>query len=305
MIVAKSSIDLIGKTPMQVLSKITGDQCAPIFAKLEYESPGSSVKDRIALFMIQSALNKGLLQPGGTVIEATAGNTGIGLAIVCASMGFQFVCIMPQKFSMEKQKVVEFLGGKVYRTTTDYGMPGALEFAYQLETEIENSWVVNQFSNQCNPQCHYQTTGPEIWEQTEGRVTHIAVGAGTGGSFTGIARFLKEQNPNIKAYVVEPQGSVIGGGEKGDHWVEGIGNSFIPETLDMELSDGVITIQDADSKAMIKELGLKEQLLVGGSSGANVCAALQLARTLDRDQLVVTLIPDRLERYISKGILDL
>ena len=305
MLVAKSPIDLIGKTPIQVLSRLTGDKCAPIFAKLETETPGSSVKDRIALYMIRTAIKDGLIEPGGTVIEATAGNTGVGLAIVCASMGFNFICIMPEKFSMEKQKVVEFLGGQVFRTPTDLGMPGALEFAYDLESKIENSWVVNQFSNQANPQCHYETTGPEIWEQTEGRVTHIAIGAGTGGSFSGIARFLKEKNPQIKAYVVEPNGSVIGGGEKGDHWVEGIGNSFIPETLNMELSDGVITIQDQDSKAMVKELSLKEQLLVGGSAGANVCAALQLARSLSPDHLVVTLICDRLERYISKGILDL
>ena len=303
--VANSSIELIGETPIQILHKLTGTQCAQIWAKLEFNSPGSSVKDRIALFMLKEALSAGLIGPGGTVIEATAGNTGVGLAVVCASMGYDFICIMPAKFSIEKQKVVEFLGGKVLRTPTEEAMQGALDLAYQIQSEKENSWVVNQFQNLSNPQCHYESTGPEIWEQTEGRVTHIAIGAGTGGSFTGITRYLKEKNPQLKAYVVEPEGSVIGGGEKGDHWVEGIGNSFIPGTLDMELSDGVITVSDEDSKKIIKELAAKEQLLVGGSSGANVFAALLLARDLDPSKIVVTLIPDRLERYISKGILDL
>jgi len=303
--VVNNGIELIGHTPIQILNQLSQEGSAKVWAKLEFQGPGSSVKDRIALHMIREAEKNGLLKPQGTVIEATAGNTGIGLAIVAAAMDYKFICIMPAKFSIEKQKVMEFLGGEVIRTPTDDGMKGALAKAYEIQAETPGAWVVNQFENQANPECHYQTTGKEIWEQTQGRVTHLAVGAGTGGSFTGISRFLKEKNPAVKTYVVEPQGSVIGGGEQGDHWVEGIGNSFIPETLDMSLSDGVLTISDADSKAMVKKLALKEQLLVGGSSGANVCAALKIARDLGPDDIVVTLIPDRLERYISKGILDL
>jgi cysteine synthase A len=303
--VVQSGIELIGETPIQILNQLSGEDTAKVWAKLELQGPGSSIKDRIALHMIRDAENKGLLLPQGTVIEATAGNTGIGLSIVAAAMNYEFICIMPEKFSIEKQKVMEFLGGKVIRTPTEDGIKGALAKAYEVQAGIPGAWVVNQFENQANPECHYQTTGKEIWEQTQGRVTHIAIGAGTGGSFTGISRFLKEKNPRVKAYVVEPVGSVIGGGEKGEHWVEGIGNSFIPDTLDMSLADGVLTISDEDSKAMVKKLALQEQLLVGGSSGANVSAALEIAKDLGPEKIVVTLIPDRLERYISKGILDL
>lgn len=303
--VAEQSIDLIGETPIQKLHRIANKDHAQIWAKLEIVGPGSSIKDRIGLFMIREAESKEKIKPGGTIIEATAGNTGVGLAIVAAALGYKFLCIMPAKFSMEKQKVIEFLGGTVMRTPTEDGMLGAIAKAHEMQANIENSLVMAQFDNQANPQCHYETTGPEIWEQTEGKVTHVVFGAGSGGTVTGVSRFLKEKNPAIKAYIVEPKGSTLGGGEKGEYWVEGIGNTFVPGTLDMSLIDGIFTVDCLDSKAMVKELALKEQLLVGGSSGANVHAARTLANTLAPDQLVVTMICDRLERYISKGILDI
>lgn len=303
--IAKTSLDLIGHTPIQVLSHISPKGGAQVWAKLEITGPGSSIKDRIGIFMLEAAEKRGQILPGGTIIEATAGNTGVGLAVACAAKGYRFLCIMPAKFSMEKQRIIEFLGGEVLRTPTEDGMKGAIAKAHELQAEIENSMVMGQFSNQDNPDCHYQTTGPEIWEQTEGKVTHVCFGTGSGGTLTGVAKFLKEKNPDIKAYLVEPYGSTLGGGELADYWVEGIGNSFVPDTLDIEGVDGIFTVPCSKSKAMVKELALKEQILAGGSSGANVQAAFELASTLGPDDLVVTMICDRLERYISKGILEI
>ncbi len=303
--IAKTSLDLIGHTPIQVLSRVSPKGGAQIWAKLEITGPGSSIKDRIGIFMLEAAEKRGQVLPGGTIIEATAGNTGVGLAVACAAKGYRFLCIMPSRFSMEKQRIIEFLGGKVLRTPTEDGMKGAIAKAHELQAEIENSMVMGQFSNQDNPDCHYQTTGPEIWEQTEGKVTHVCFGTGSGGTLTGVAKFLKEKNPGIKAYLVEPYGSTLGGGELADYWVEGIGNSFLPDNLDIEGVDGIFTIPCSKSKVMVKELALKEQILAGGSSGANVQAAFELASTLGPDDLVVTMICDRLERYISKGILEI
>ncbi|PCJ21075.1 MAG: cysteine synthase [Candidatus Cloacimonadota bacterium] len=303
--VYQNSSECIGKTPIQVLNNMSPKGGAKVWAKFEYNTPGSSVKDRIAAFMLEKAIERGDIKEGGTVIEATAGNTGIALAIVTAGLGYKFICLMPDRFSMEKQKTIEFLGGTVIRTPSDIGMKGAIDKAHEINRATPNSWVANQFTNPDNPLSHYQSTGPEIYEQTKGKVTAFLAGAGTGGTFSGVAKFLKEKNPNVKTYVVEPEGSTIGGGEEGPHWVEGIGNNYIPDTLDMNLSDGVYTISDEDIKNTIKELSLKEQILGGGSCGANVFAAIELAKTLGPDDIVVTILPDRLERYISKGILDI
>ena len=302
--VAQRSIDLIGNTPVQVLNNIREDSEGQVWGKLEYLGPGSSIKDRIAKYMVEKAEDSGELRPGFTIIEATAGNTGVGLALVAAAKGYDFICIMPQKFSKEKQQLIEFMGGKVLRTPTEDGMKGAIAKAIQIREELGKAWIANQFSNSDNPLCHYQTTGREIWEQTEGRVTHIALGAGTGGTFSGVSRFLKEKNPNVKCYVVEPQGSILGGGEYKEYWVEGIGNSFLPDTLDMSLADGVLSIPCDESKAMVRTLAEKEQILAGGSTGANVVAAKQLARQGGPESLVVTVICDRMERYMSKGIME-
>ena len=302
--VVHKSIDLIGSTPVQVLNGIREEFEGQVWGKLEYLGPGSSIKDRIAKFMVEKAQESGELRPGFTIIEATAGNTGVGLALVSAAMGYNFICIMPQKFSMEKQQLVEFMGGTVLRTPTEDGMKGAIAKAEQVKSEIGTAWIASQFSNLNNPLCHYETTGKEIWEQTEGKVTHIALGAGTGGTFSGVSRYLKERNPAVKCYVVEPEGSILGGGEYHEYWVEGIGNSFFPETLDLDLADGVISIPCSESKAMVKTLAKKEQILAGGSTGANVVAAKRLAKEGGPNSVVVTVICDRMERYISRGIME-
>ncbi|MCJ8345395.1 cysteine synthase family protein, partial [bacterium] len=210
--VVQNSSEFIGNTPIQVLNKMSPKGGAKVWAKLEYDTPGSSVKDRIASFMIHKAIERGDLKSGGTVIEATAGNTGVGLAVVTAALGYKFICIMPAKFSMEKQKTIEFLGGIVLRTPTEDGMKGAIVKAFEVQKSTPNSWVADQFVNKDNPICHYLTTGPEIYQQTKGKITAFLAGAGTGGTFSGVAKFLIEKNPKIKTFVVEPKGSVIGGG---------------------------------------------------------------------------------------------
>lgn len=303
--VAKTSMELIGSTPIQILSRLSPRGGAQIWAKLEIMGPGSSIKDRTGFFMLEAAERRGQIVPGGTILEATAGNTGIGLAIACAAKGYRFICIMPARFSVEKQRIIELLGGEVLRTPIKDGMKGAMVKAHELQAGMKNSMVMGQFINPDNSDCHYRTTGPEIWEQTEGRVTHICFGTGSGGTLSGVAKFLKEKNPDIKAYLVEPSGSILGGGEPAEYWIEGIGNSFVPDTLNFEIVEDVFTIPCSRSRKMVRELALKEQILAGGSSGANVQAAVELASTLGPGDLVVTMICDRLERYISKGILEI
>lgn len=302
--ICQNSLEMIGHTPIQVLNKLHHKK-PEIWAKMEYLSPGSSVKDRLAAYLVQDAIKNHKIQPGGTFIEATAGNTGIGLAVACAAAGYKFICVMPQKYSLEKQQIIEFLGSTVVRTPQADGMQGAMQKASELEQEIPNSLALRQYESPINAECHYHCTGPEIWEQTAGKITHFITGAGTGGTFTGVARFLKEKNPNIKTYIVEGEGSILGGGQPGPHWVEGIGSDFWPEALDMSLSDGVFTVTDLEARRMVQRLALEEQILSGGSGGAHVHAALQLAERCRETDLIVTLICDRLERYISKGILEM
>jgi O-acetylserine dependent cystathionine beta-synthase len=303
--IASSSLELVGQTPIQILNRMSPQGKASIWAKMEIFSPGSCVKDRIGVWMVQDAIQKGKIKPGGTFIEATAGNTGVGVALAASALEYKFICVMPETYSQEKQQLVEMLGGIVVRTPLKLGMKGSMQKALELEKEIPNSLVTRQYENPANPECHYKTTGPEIWEQTNGKITHFVTGVGSGGTFTGISRFLKEKNPQIKTYMVEPQGSILGGGEAGPHWkcCEGIGSDFFPEILDTSLSDGVITVEDEDIKRTVQELALKEQILAGGSSAAHVFAAQKIARELPEDALVVTMICDRMERYISKGIL--
>jgi cystathionine beta-synthase (O-acetyl-L-serine) len=297
-----SVIDLIGNTPMIELRRLTGEADARVFAKLENLNPGGSVKDRIGLALIRSAELSGRLQPGGTIIEPTAGNTGIGLALAGRQLGYHVILVVPEKFSIEKQELMRAVGGEVVLTPADDGMKGAIARAYQLSDEIPNSFVPQQFANAANSQVHYETTGPEIWEQMDGRVDAFVTGSGTGGTFTGVARYLKEKNPQLHAVVVEPQGSVLQGGEAGPHEVEGIGASFIPEVLDMGLIDEFITVRDEPAFAMVATLAREEGVLGGSSAGANVEAAVQVARKLGRGRNVVTIIPDSAERYLSKGI---
>ena len=301
--VVDNILDLVGHTPMLRLAHIPRASDAAIFAKLEFLNPGMSVKDRIGVGMIARAERAGLLSKGGTIIEPTAGNTGIGLALAGVRMGYRVILVVPENFSVEKREVMKALGGEVVLTSAEGGMTAAIEKAESLAREIPNAYVPQQFRNPFNADSHYETTGPEIFDQMEGRIDAFVTGAGTGGTFTGVARYLRERIPGLYCAIVEPQGSVIGGRQKaGKHEVEGIGSSFIPPVLDMSLANEVITIPDEPAFRMVARLAAEEGLLGGSSAGANVAAALQVAERLGPGKRVVTIIPDAAERYMSKGI---
>jgi len=288
---------------MLLLSNITGPHDAYIYFKLEFLNPGFSLKDRIGVGMIERAARDGHLKPGGTIIEPTAGNTGVGLALAGTRLGYRVILCVPENFSIEKREVMKALGGEVVLTPKAAGMKGAIAKAQELASTIDGAYVPQQFANPYNTESHYATTGPEIYEQMDGRVDAWLAGAGTGGTFTGVAKYLRERLPNVQCYVVEPQGSILKGGEAGPHEVEGIGaSSFIPPVLDMSLATDVITVDDDPAFAMVKRLAAEEGVLGASSAGANVHAALQVARRLGKGKRVVTLIPDASERYMSKGI---
>jgi cysteine synthase A len=295
-------IDLIGCTPMLRLTHLPAAGDADIFVKLEFYNPGLSVKDRIGVGMIERAARDGLLMPGGTIIEPTAGNTGVGLALAGVRMGYRVILCVPENFSVEKREIMRALGGEVVLTPADTGIRGAIDKAEELARSIPNSYVPQQFRNPYNSESHYETTAPEIFEQMDGRIDGFVAGSGSGGTFTGVARYLRERLPAIYCAIVEPQGSVLAGGEPGPHEVEGIGSSFIPPVLDMSLANEVITIPDEPAYAIVARLAAEEGVLGGSSAGANVAAALQVARRLGRGKRVVTIIPDAAERYMSKGI---
>jgi len=300
---AESILDLIGNTPMLRLHRIPGPDDADIFVKLEMLNPGFSVKDRIGVGMIARAERDGHLKPGGTIIEPTAGNTGVGLALAGVQKGYRVILCVPENFSIEKREVMKALGGEVILTPKDLGMKAAIAKAQELAAEIPGAYVPQQFANPYNTESHYETTGPEIWEQMEGRIDAWVAGAGTGGTFTGVARYIRERNPGVQCYIVEPQGSILKGGEAGPHEVEGIGaSSFIPPVLDMSLATDVIRVDDDPAFDMVARLAAEEGVLGASSAGANVAAALEVARRLGRGKRVVTLIPDASERYMSKGI---
>jgi cysteine synthase len=300
--VVDSVVELIGSTPMVRLRKVVAEGAAEIWVKLETFSPGFSVKDRAALGMIERAERDGTLHPGDTIVEATAGNTGVGLALVGVQRGYKVVFFVPERFSKEKIMLMESFGAEVHRTPNEDGMEGAISRAKQLVAEKEHCWFAAQFSNPGNPAIHHDTTGREIWEQTEGRVDAFVCGAGTGGTFSGVARYLKEQNRGILAVVCDPQNSVYSGQTAGSHDVEGIGSSFIPEIFDRALCDETLIVSDLEAFAMVKRLAVEEGVLGGSSSGANVWGAIEIAKRLGKGKLVVTLIPDSAERYLSKDI---
>ena len=295
---------LVGDTPMLQLKKLVPSGSADIFVKLEYLNPGGSVKDRAAIGLIERAEREGKLRPGGTIVEATAGNTGIGLALIGVNRGYKVRMFVPEKFSEEKVLIMRALGAEVIRTPEDEGMQGAIQRANELVANDASAFMTAQFENSANPDFHYQTTAREIFEQMDGRIDAVCVGSGTAGTFTGIARFLKERLPQVYTAAVETQGSVLGGGQPGPHKVEGIGASFIPKNFDRSVCDEIMMVTDDQAFDMVKQLAAREGVLGGSSSGANVFAALRVAKKLGAGKRVVTLIPDSAERYLSKKIFE-
>jgi cysteine synthase A len=302
--VAGDITELMGQTPMLRLSRIVQPHGAEVYAKLEFLNPGGSVKDRAALGMILDAERQGKLKPGCTIVEATAGNTGVGLALVGVNRGYRVVLFVPEGYAEEKCILMRGFGATVVRTPEAEGMSGAIRQARALAAEGPSTFAALQFENQANPQFHHDTTAAEIWEQMEGQVDAWVAGVGTGGTFSGVARFLKEQNPHILTVAVETQGSVLQGGEPGPHKVEGIGASFIPQTFDREVTDEIVMVNDQDAFAMVRKLAAEEGLLGGSSSGAIVHAALGVAARLGPGKRVVTVVPDSAERYLSKKIFE-
>ena len=300
--VASDITQLVGHTPMLQLGRVVPSESAAVFAKLEFLNPGGSIKDRAALGMILDAEAKGLLHSGSTIIEATAGNTGVGLALIGVNRGYKVLLFVPEGFAEEKCILMRGFGAEVVRTPEDEGMGGAIRRARDAAGSIPGAFVALQFENQSNPDFHYDTTAAEIWEQMEGRVDGFVAGVGTGGTFSGIARFLKERNPAVITVAVETQGSVLQGGAVGKHKVEGIGVSFIPETFHREFCDRIVAVADVDAFAMVKRLAAEEGLLGGSSAGAIVYAAAQLADELGPGKRIALIIPDSAERYLSKNI---
>ena len=303
-LIAENITELVGETPMLHLRRLVPDGAGDVYAKLEYLSPGGSIKDRAAIGMIQRAEAEGKLRPGGTIVEATAGNTGIGLALIGVNSGYRVVVCVPERFSEEKVKIMRALGAQVIRTPDAEGMKGAIKRAREIAADIHGSFVALQFENPANPDFHYNTTAQEIFDQMEGRIDAVVIGIGTGGTFTGVARFMKEHLPKVYCVAVETQGSVLQGNPPGEHKVEGIGVSFIPKTFDASVADEIIMVSDADAFDIVAQLARKEGILGGSSAGANVFAALQVARKFGRGKRVVTVIPDLAERYMSKNIFE-
>jgi cysteine synthase A len=302
--IAGDITELVGHTPMLRLSRLAPEPCAAVFAKLEFLNPGGSIKDRAALGMILDAEARGLLHPGSTIIEATAGNTGVGLALIGVNRGYTVKLFVPEGFAEEKCILMRGFGAEVVRTPEDEGMAGAIRQARAAGAAIEGSFIALQFQNQANPQFHHDTTAHEIWEQMEGRVDGFVAGVGTGGTFSGIARFLKEQNPAVVCVAVETEGSILQGGAPGKHKVEGIGVHFVPETFHRGVCDRVAMVTDVDAFAMVKRLAAEEGLVAGSSSGAAVWAAVDLAREFGPGKRIATIIPDSAERYLSKRIFE-
>jgi cysteine synthase len=302
--VADDITDLVGGTPMLRLKRLVPAGSADVFAKLEYLNPGGSVKDRAAIGIIRRAEQEGKLTPGGTIVEATAGNTGIGLALIGVNRGYKVRLFVPEKFSEEKVTIMRALGAEVERTPDEEGMKGAIRRAKELVASLKGAFMAGQFENQANPEYHYETTAPEMFEQMDGKVDAVVLGCGTCGTFSGVARYMKEHVPGVLAVAVETQGSILGGGKQGPHKVEGIGVSFIPQTFDASVCDEVIAVNDENAFGTVKRLAALEGVLAGSSGGAAVFAALEIAKRLGAGKRVATIIPDSAERYLSKKIFE-
>ena len=297
-----SALDLVGNTPMVKLSRFAPG--LDLRAKLEFYNPAGSVKDRIALAMIEDAERRGVLGPGGVIVEPTSGNTGIGLAMVAAAKGYEAILVVPEGYAHGKCKVMQGLGATVVRTDEAKGMRGAIAKAEEIVASRAGAFMPQQFRNAANPRAHYDTTGPEIEEQCDGKIDAVVIGVGSTGTFVGCARYLGERHPGLLRVAVEPQGSILEGGEPGKHAVEGIGLSFYPDILDRSLIDESMMIKDDEAFAACREIGRTEGLLVGGSSGAAAAAARKIARRLGPGKTVVTIFPDIAERYPQQGILE-
>ena len=302
--IAADITQLVGSTPMLELTRVAPPPAAAVFAKLEFLNPGGSIKDRAALGMILDAEARGLLHPGSTILEATAGNTGVGLALIGVNRGYTVKLFVPEGFAEEKCILMRGFGAEVVRTPVDEGMGGAISRAREAGASIPGSFTALQFENQANPRYHHDTTAAEIWEQMEGRVDAFVNGVGSGGAFSGVARFLKEKNAAVITVAVETEGSILQGGTPGKHKVEGIGVSFIPETFHREVCDRIVKVTDKDAFTMVKRLAAEEGLVAGSSSGAAVHAAVELARELGPGKRIATIISDSAERYLSKKIFE-
>lgn len=295
--------DIVGNTPLLKLNNILPDENFNIFAKLEYLNPGGSIKDRIGLQIIEDAEKEGLLKPGYTIIEATAGNTGIGLALAAFEKGYKLIIVIPEKFSIEKQILMRALGAELVITPSEEGIEGAVEKANLLLKTIPNSFMARQFENESNIKAH-RKTGKEIYDALDGKIDVLVAGAGSGGTITGIAQYLKEKNPNIKVVLADPVGSILGGGESGTYKVEGIGNHFIPKVFDRNLVDEVEKIPDDEAMYFVRILSKKEGVLAGSSSGAAVAGAIKQAYKAKEKTNIVVILPDRSDRYFSQNLYD-
>ncbi len=303
--VSESIVELIGNTPLLHLARFAPPPLAGIYAKLEGFNPGGSVKDRVALGMLLDAEQRGFLKPGAIIIEPTAGNTGIGLALVGVARGYHVILCVPEGFAVEKMKLMEALGGEIEYVPHDAGMKGAIARAYELAGQIDGSFVPQQFENTANPCCHETTTAKEIVEQLRDKIDAVVIGAGTSGTFVGVSRAIRKLNPDVLCVLVEPEGSIYGGQAPGPKKIEGIGQKdFIPAIFDPSLADEIMMVTDEDACAAMRRLGRTEGILGGWSTGAAAAAAYQIAERLGTGKKVITVFPDNAERYISQGIFD-
>ncbi|MCL2705077.1 MAG: cysteine synthase A [Spirochaetaceae bacterium] len=306
MVFAESVLDIIGKTPLIKLKKISEETGNTILAKAEFINPASSIKDRAALFMINSAEKEGRLEPCNIIVEPTSGNTGIGLALVCAVKGYKLILVMPESMSIERRNLLAAMGAEVVLSPAADGMAGAIKKAQEIESSNKGSFMPMQFSNKANPEAHYKTTGPEIWKDTDGKINWFIAGAGTGGTVSGCGKYLKEKNRFVKVAAIEPwESSVISGEAAGVHHIQGLGAGFVPEILDRSIIDKVLRVKSEDAKEMARSLIKTEGIFVGISSGANVFAAKAISESeKNKGLVIVTILCDSGERYLSTGVFN-